>query len=273
MEYTATNKHVQLEGRIQAVSRVAESVGSLLGGFLAVFLSLSAITLVEACVMAIAIPVAFSLREPKRHAEPVGTKQTLFQIIRFTLHENRKLRYLNIFTGVISATTLTMVWFTQPYWSELSVPIVYFGVMWAGLNLLTAVGAHFSHVLEKLFSFRVLFGFVACMPLVLYGALSTGLGLYALFVIPLFWIVRGVYHPISLDYINRETKSNVRATVVSVGQLFSRLVFSVISPFLGWMADVWSIETAFFGSAVIFGFLALASFYSLYGAMRSTRVV
>lgn len=266
-QYGAVDQHTRHQGRILGATRVSEAVAALVGGFLATITALKNIFFIEFLVMALAIPIVFSMREPQI---PPSTekRKNIFQIINFALRENKKLLYLNIFSGIISTVTLAMVWFAQPYWEKLGVPLIYFGIMWAGLNILVAVGAYFAHRLEKFFSFRALFGFIAILPIILYGLLALGIEYLALVIIPLFWVLRGVFQPISLDYINRETDSSTRATVVSISQLFGRAFFSVLSPFLGWVADVWSLETAFAASALVFGILSVFSFLLLYSKMK-----
>ena len=271
-QYGATDQHTRHQGRIISATRVSEAVASLVGGFLATIIALKNIFLVEFLVMLVAIPIVFSMKEPKIPPR-ADKRKNIFQILSFALHENKKLLHLNIFSGVISTVTLVMVWFAQPYWGKLEVPLLYFGIMWAGLNMLVAVGAYFAHRLEKFFSFRTLFSFIAVSPIVLYGLLALGIKYLALAVIPLFWVLRGVFQPISLVYINRETDSSTRATVVSISQLFSRAFFSVLSPFLGWIADVWSLETAFLASAIVFGVLSLFSFLLLYSKMKRDPMV
>lgn len=266
-QYKAVDQHTRHQGRIIGATRVSEAAAALIGGFLATIMAFKNIFLLEFLVMAVAIPIVFSIKELQTSFAPKKAKN-IFQIINFVLRENKKLLYLNIFSGVISTVTLVMVWFVQPYWEKLTVPLIYFGVMWAGLNILVAVGAYFAHQLERYFSFRTLFGFIMILPIILYGLLALGIKYLALAVIPLFWLLRGVFQPISLDYINRETDSSIRATVVSISQLFSQAFFSVLSPFLGWVADVWSFEIAFATSAIVFGILSVFSFLFLYFEMR-----
>lgn len=268
-QYGEADQHARHQGRIISATRISEAVAALAGGFLATIITLKSIFLVEFLIMALAIPIAFSMKEPEQVSSKERRKSIL-QILSFALRENKKLLYLNIFSGVISTVTLVMVWFAQPYWEELEVPLFYFGVMWAGLNVLVAVGAFFAHRLEKYFSFRTLFGFIAILPIILYGLLALGVKYIALAIIPLFWLLRGIFQPISLDYINRETDSSTRATVVSISQLFGRAFFSVLSPFLGWVADLWSFEVAFAASALVLGILSVLSFLFLYSSMRKS---
>ncbi len=268
-QHGAVDQHTRHQGRILGATRISEAVAALVGGFLATIIALKSIFFIEFLVMALAIPIVFSMKEPQI---PPSTekRKNIFQIINFALRENKKLLYLNVFSGVISTVTLVMVWFVQLYWEKLEVPLIYFGIMWAGLNILVAVGAYFAHRLERFFSFRTLFGFIAVLPIVLYGLLALGIEYLGLVIIPLFWVLRGVFQPISLDYINRETDTSTRATVVSISQLFGRAFFSVLSPFLGWVADMWSLETAFAASALVFGMLSVFSFLLLYSKMKQS---
>lgn len=267
LQHDSKELHVKYEGRIFSASQASEAIAAIGCGFLLVFLSLETVFFIQFLIVALTIPIALSLKEPVTNSKN-NNKKSMIQIIKFALHENKNLLSLNIFSGFISASTFTIVWFAQPYWQEIGVSIIYFGYIWAILKIITSISSYFSHKIDKHFSFRTLFTIFAITPFVAYGLLGLGLGLYSLLVIPLLWILHGLFHPISLDYVNREADSSIRATVISVSQLFSRLSFAIISPFLGWVADVWSLETAFQASALIFGTLSFLSFLFLYKNMK-----
>ncbi len=270
LEHGVEDQHVKFEGQIISVARISEAAASLMSGLLVVVVSFKAIFLIQFLVMAVAIPIASTMVEPK---VPFMFKQkkNIFEIMRFALYDNKRLLYLNLFSGFVTTATLLMVWFAQPYWMEIGVNVIYFGFLWAGLNVLVSLGALWAHKLEQKLSFRMLFAGFAFAPLLLYGVLSIGVGWLALMIIPLFWILRGLFQPIALDYVNREAESSVRATVVSVSQLFGRLSFAIFSPFLGWVADVWSLETAFAASALTIGILSLVSFILFSIVMQQGR--
>jgi len=93
--------------------------------------------------------------------------------------------------------------------------------------------------------------------LLYFAAAYFSASLLVLLILPFFWLLRGVYNPIIIDYVQRIANSSERATVLSINALAGRLVFSITSPFLGWTADVWSLQVAFLCSGVIFGCLTL----------------
>ncbi|MFT7507062.1 MAG: MFS family permease [Acidimicrobiales bacterium] len=258
--------YAKYQGRIFATGNVSEAVAAICAGIIASMNSIETVLLIQWIVMLIAIPLTLMLREIPNGAEM--KTPTLLKILHGNFKENKRLRFLNFYTGGISAATLTMVWFAQPYWKELEINILYFGYLWAGLNLLVALGAVVAHRLEKRLSFRTLFVGMAILPFLLYMFVGyTNVTIFAVIAIASFWLLRGVAQPIIQDYVQRECKDGERATVLSINALVSRLTFSIFSPFLGWVADVWSFQVAFATSGVIFGIISLTSFILLYKEM------
>ena len=246
------DQNTKWQGRLMTTGNVSEAVAALCAGIIAAQHSLEAVLIIQWVIFAFAIPAAYMLKET-RHLNNKPTPAIL-QILQGSVKENKRLQALNLYAAGISAGTLAMVWFSQPHWRELGVDIIYFGYLWAGLQLVVAIGAMLSHRLEAKFRYRSIFAFL-CLGLVL-GYLAMGLlssSWLALIVVPVFWLLRGISNPIVIDYVQREAKEEETATVLSVNKLATRLVFSIFSPFLGWLVDVWSFATAFYASALIFG--------------------
>lgn len=278
LEEGAERLYTKYEGRFLSFRTGAEAVAALIGGAMLLSMDFKELFFWQAALMFLLIPIAASIKEPSQHeaAERLG----MLKIIKFVAHENKKLRYLNIFGAFLSASTLAMVWFAQPLWKSIGMPLAYFGIVWAAVNLLVAVSAYFAHKLDEYFSFKTLFAALAFVPIVIYTLLALAVSnanLIPFYVIVgitmLFWLFRGIYNPIIKDYINRETDSSIRATVLSVQSLSNSLVFSALSPFLGWVADVWSLGTAFYASALTFGIPAIVFFFLLYRHMNNKNRV
>ena len=257
--------YITYEGRILSLRTASESIAALLSTVLLLFTDFHGLFFAEMVIMFALIPIAFSIKIPKHKQQK--PQKNILQIARFAVHENKKLRYLNLYGAVLSASTLTFVWFAQPFWKSVHTPIIYFGVIWALANILVSISALFANKLDRHFSFKVLFGIFAFIPLLVYGALALfAHTLHFIFIIilsMLFWIFRGLYYPIMRDYINKEAESSIRATVLSVQSLFNSLAFSILSPFLGWFADIWNFQTAFFASGIVFSVPAIIFFLLL----------
>lgn len=259
--------YTKWQGRLMAVGTSSEAIAAVSAGVIASLSSIETVLLIQWIIMLLAIPLALALTEV-RHTAPTKTP-TLLQILNGSIRKNVRLRYLNLFAGALSASTLTMTWFIQPHWKALGIEVLYFGYLWAGLNLVVGLGSLLSHHLERYLRFRTLFGVFAAAPLVLYGLTSyLSTSLVVLCIVPFFWLLRGVAFPVIQDYVQRECADGERATVLSINALVSRFIFSVFSPFLGWVADIWDFQTAFAISGVVFGSLTVTSFVLLYAAMQ-----
>jgi uncharacterized protein YaaW (UPF0174 family) len=74
-------------------------------------------------------------------------------------------------------------------------------------------------------------------------------------------VVRGLHNPVVSAYVNGKVSSDIRATILSAKNLFGRVIFSVVGPFMGWIADVISLGAAMLYAGIIFtitGVVALA---------------
>jgi hypothetical protein len=179
---------------------------------------------------------------------------------------------MNVFTGIVFSSGLLLVWMAQPYWQEIGVPLALFGVLWAGYNAITAVGSYIAHRLQRRLGFTLLFGLSGGAVGLIFITLSFGIGLAAVAVMASTWLLRGIFHPIMLDFLHKQTPSDIRATVISLNSLYTRLIFSIVSPFIGTIADVWSLETAFLASGIITGTLAMVAFVFLRRSIAQHQV-
>ena len=88
------------------------------------------------------------------------------------------------------------------------------------------------------------------------GANNSLLGLLFIFII---YIIRGIVTPILRNEININTTSERRATVLSIRSFIIRVSFAIFAPFLGYIADNYSLATSFYIlSLIVFSFSFLA---------------
>ena len=63
--------------------------------------------------------------------------------------------------------------------------------------------------------------------------------------------MRGIITPLLKNQININTKSNIRATVMSVRSFILRISFAIIAPILGYLADNNSVYNSFLLMSVL----------------------
>ena len=224
---------------------VAMAFASVLGGLIGKIGFRSTFYATLPC-LALLIPLAFSMKEPKRHKRIFerGYMYELLKILKFSLVENKKIRWLIIYSGVVLAFNSAVLWLYQPYFTLSGLDIVHFGVVFASFQIVAAISSKYAHKIEeKLGQKRSLIMLVVLVG-VSYLLMSNFVYLFSFSFAFLQQFVRGFSEPVITDYINKLTSSDIRATVLSAQNLSSALMYACIIPFIGWIADVYSIVQA-----------------------------
>lgn len=251
--YKAEQHYLRYEGQLTMIGNFAEAIAGIFGGLLAAY-SLRFPFYGQAIVAFIGIPAALAIREYNHSRAVRNPAREILRIIRYSLSENKALRYNILFSGIIGAATLTMAWFVQPILMQLQTPTSYYGVIWTVLNLTVGIAALYSDRVEQALGMRRSNGLILLVIVGGYAALALLPLTYAcLAILFLFYIVRGFATPILKGYINQMTFSEMRATVLSIRNFVIRLLFAAIAPFIGWLNDYYSLQVALLISALIIG--------------------
>ncbi len=268
-EMGRTDEHKRIEGRNTSLAMVSESIASILGGALAL-ISLRFPLYCEAIIMLALIPLALSIVEPKRQQliSKGSAFRDMLRLAKYALHDHSEIKWLCLYSATVGASTLTMVWFTQPYLQQAGLPLTYFGIVWATFQLVGASCSWHAHAIEERLGKRGSLIALIMLPATGYLFLGMAGSLAAAAIIALFYITRGVHGPILSDYINGLIDSEIRATVLSVKNLLARLLFSALGPIMGWIHDAVSLQVALLTSGTVF--LALGSL-ALVGLSRTMK--
>ena len=251
--YKVEQHYLRYEGQLTMIGNFAEAIAGIFGGLLAAY-SLRFPFYGQAIVAFIGIPAALAIREYNHSRAVRNPAGEMLRIIRYSLGENKVLRYNILFSGIIGAATLTMAWFVQPILMQLQTPTSYYGVIWTVLNLTVGIAALYSDRVEQALGMRRSNGLILVVIVGGYAALALLPLTYAcLAILFLFYIVRGFATPILKGYINQMTFSEMRATVLSIRNFIIRLLFAAIAPFIGWLNDYYSLQVALLISALIIG--------------------
>ena len=244
--------YARQEGRITALGNFSEAGAGILGGFLAgISLRLPFIT--QAGIAFIGIPAALLLWEPRvRSSLHKASMRSIFNTMKDTFLNNRLLRAYLLFSSFAGMTTLTLAWFVQPYFKSIELPLEWFGIIWTALNLSVAVTAFWAHKVER---------FITPANILLYIALFTGGGFiflgitggwWGIAILFIIYLARGIATPLLKNFMNRNTNSEIRATVLSMRSFVIRIGFAIVSPLLGWYTDLYDLHNALIIAGSIF---------------------
>lgn len=250
LHYDREDEYLKYEGKVTMVGNFSEAFAGVLGGLLAT----SSLRLPFYCQVGIAfigIPASLALRGFNAKSHIVNPVKNILGIIRYSLITNKSLCYDIMFSGIIGAATLTMAWFVQPVLMHIGLPTGLFGVVWTVLNLTVGIAALYSDALNARLGENKTYTFILLFISGGYVAVSFSLDYFSLFLFFLFYIVRGFATPILKGYINRQTFSEMRATVLSIRNFIIRLIFAAMAPFIGWLNDAFSLAFALRIAAVI----------------------
>jgi len=239
-------EYQKIAGRLASISNFSEGIAGIIGGFLAV-ISLRTPLYYQAALIVLAIPLAWSLVEPPRQTEKSGENSfvAILRIVRYALHGHAEIKWLILYSSLVGTSTFTIVWFVQPYFTIVGLPLAWFGVGWAVLQFSVGLFAINAYRIEAWIGRRA-----ALVSLILFASgayilLSFFQALWALVFLFIFYFVRGINGPVLNDYINRCVSSDIRATVLSVKSLVGRLMFVLLGPLVGWINDSYSLSVAF----------------------------
>ncbi|HKL44377.1 MAG TPA: MFS transporter [Candidatus Absconditabacterales bacterium] len=251
LEKGQERKYKKILGNSTFYLLISMAVAQILGGFLGE-ISFSLTFYLSFAFNIPSVFIALSMKEPKRNIKIIKkgyVKQLLF-IIKKSIVDNKKLRYILIGAGLIYGLNNIALWFYQPYFELSGLDIVYFGFIFAAFQIFAGISGKYAHRIERLLGEKksiVLLLILLGISYILMGKFVFAFGFLFAF---LQQFVRGFSKVVFADYINKLIDSKNRATILSIQSMLSRLTYAMIIPFIGYLADIYSISDALFVSGI-----------------------
>jgi len=241
----------KIQGRANAIGFTAAALASLAGGWL--YTIDARLPMIAASLpFAITVFVALSMREPASSGTPT-LAETISLIktgIRFTA-THKQVRWLVLYTAIYSAFSFAMFWLYQPFLIRAGISVIYFGPVFAAINLLVALGAFSSHRIENIIGEKASLIMIPALTVIALILLSTGHLLLGFIAIILGQFAWGYSDPVINDYINRHIASRSRATILSINSLSISMAGAIVLPLAGCVTDTYSLPHAFILSAFL----------------------
>jgi len=229
------------EAKFQSLHHVGEFIGVISGGFIAAY-SFRATYAARSLFIILAIIVAYNLIEPSQKSLPVENKKSVWYSAKEHI---TNLQYILGISAFLFALMIIGFWYVQPILKEEAFPIVGFGIAFAFLKLISFIAARNSSSLVEKFNISGSIAIMLILIIIGYSGLWYFEGYYKLLFILPFYLVGGFYMPIMNSALNKRIESKSRATVLSINNLFGRLVFSVLAPMIGFYSDTNGMKTTF----------------------------
>ena len=249
---------------------MAIAFANILGGFIGK-INLRYTLYASVPFFALMIPLALSMQEPLRHklVFEKGYLRKIFETIKFNFRENNKLKWIIIYSGVIYAFNQSALWFYQPYFKLTGLDIMYFGFVFASFQVMAAITSKYAHKIEKKMGQKYSLIMLVFLVAGSYLLMSNFIFLFSFSFSFLQQFVRGFRGVVISDYINKLVSSDLRATILSMENFVGRLLYAIVVPIFGWVADVYSLVQAL----SIIGITALFSGVATLLIFRKNRLL
>lgn len=240
-----SGQYKKLWGKTKYYALIATAAASILGGVIGEFNLRYTLTGMVPIFLAM-IPLSYSMVEPerKRKVADEGHLKEIISTGKETFLHNSRLRWLIVYSAILALLLKGGYFLYQPYFKEVSIPVAYFGAIFAGLNIVSALASRYADEIEEFLGLRtslVLLILATGAGFLLFGQIAV---VYSFIFAFIHNFVRGFYTPVISDYINKITDSTDRSTVLSFESLTGRLLYASAIPFVGLISDTYGLMTA-----------------------------
>lgn len=234
-------EYTRFRGRLAGINIAAIGVAGALGGLIAerdLFLPFW----ITGGLTLFALVFVLTMKEPPYEAdEATGERVTFINALRTTLEALRgepNLRYLLAYASLLPmGVGMIQVLFIQPFSLSIGIPIAAIGFLMFGLRVFSITGAASAERMEKALGESG--ALWTASLLVVVGLLGIGVfnSVTGILVFGVALFANAAVGPLTENIILRYTPGAVRATVLSVAALFSRLLVSLVEPWMGVIGD------------------------------------
>jgi len=238
-------EYQNIEGHASSLVFTGQALGSILSGFLYKYYHDLPLW-ISIFNMLIAGVISLKFVEPKSTKSEHKYHLHIFKSFGI-IFRTKRLLWTILLAIIVGFTFRASFWLYQPYFKEVKIDVMYFGLIFFVFNMIAAFSS--KYLVKKFYETRprivltTLTFFMSCSYLLPFIFRSV----FSLIFLSLQQIVRGLYQPTLRFYINHQIEDKYRATIISVISLISSLSFAVFSPLAGLSLDYWgTLPTYFF---------------------------
>lgn len=259
-------------GKNKVLLQIGSFIGAISGGFMAsYFLRLPFLLTIPIAIFGLIL--VFFITEPnyKKEKHKSILKHTYGSLKPFI--KNRQLFFLTIFGFFSFGVGEALFHLNQIFFDFVNLPITFFGIVFALISILGMFGALFSHsISEKIGDKQTLIlSYLLNGLLIILATVFLGyLGVALLVLLSLFG---GLSSPVMGHLLNREIESKNRSTVLSINNLFQSFGYIIFAPFIGYLADLYNISTAFRIAGILSILLVVILFFIKNKSIKTTQPI
>lgn len=247
-------------GRIQGLGNLGAMLSGLIGGVVASSYGLVSAYWISIVSLAVAFLIALTLKEIR--VTPVQKeswkKEEWKEIFNFVVR-HRRVRKVMAVAVIVGASVNFLYEFWQIFAEEVSIAIVYFGVIQLVTFAIVSLGGFMADSIKNRIGFR----YVIILSLLLTGigffVMSFRFQIIGLAMMAIIYFASAVLEPVSLGYMHHHAIEKYRATIESAFSVVEHLGIALIGIPFGLISTQYSIFAGLLYLAVILILIGLWS--------------
>lgn len=247
-------------GRIQGLGNLGAMLSGLVGGVLASSYGLASAYHLSLISLVAALLVALSLKEIR--ATPVKKeswkKEEWKEIFNFVVH-HRRVRKVMFVAVIVSASVNFLYEFWQIFAEEVSIALVYFGVIQLVSFAIVSLGGFMADAIKQRIGFRNVIILSLFFTGIGFALMSLRLQLLGLVMMAMIYFASAVLEPVSIGYLHHHAIEKYRATIESAFSVIEHLAVALIGVPFGLISTQLSIFQGFIFLSVILLIIGLFS--------------
>lgn len=258
------NEYKKITGRKNSIAMFTYAISTIIGGILATFYEHRSLFLLTAILFSIGFIISLFFKEPKKHTELIEKNylKHLTNAIKFS-YTNQIVKYYIIFIGISGALSFLIYFLFQPYFNVTKYPELMITAAMTGYFIFNSFGSFFAEkILKKIKNHHFIFLSLSLVSLGYICLYFTNIWI-SLIIISITSFFTGVSWVLASNEINQNTQTHHRATVISIQNMFQKLIYSILAPFTGYIADIYSIEMTFLLTGIILSIFSIY-YFTLY---------
>lgn len=235
-------EHDQIWGKVGFYEKWFSAFCCLVGGALAL-ISYRLPFYVAVIIASVGVVAAIGLVEPKssKHSASHESALQILVMARDSFLGSSRLVWIVCYSAVLMSVLNICFWLYQPYLKMSGISEGYFGLIYFAFNVVAAQSSKNAYRLTRRLGHLAVLAMIclaSVISLLLLGSVVATAGFMFIF---LQQIARGVGSVAVSECVNQLTSSEVRATVLSVNNLSTRLFYSLLLLPMGSLVEGWGI--------------------------------
>lgn len=239
-----TEEYLKFNSRLNVLIEIAQALAVFIGDLLAeVSFELS---YAIAILIAIgALGVALQFKEPMIHeAQERLSVKNHFQQCFIMMKLNRRLLAMLLYFPLMMTFTTVIYFYAQAYFSDLSYSKPTISFIFLVNGLVSALGALLAEKVARWCQGKAWLWVPLSISVMVYlfGYVEAKVASFIFYMIN---FLSAILYPISSVYLNEETPSEKRATIISVSSMMFSFMMILIFPLCGWLGECAGLAQAF----------------------------